>query len=126
MFLVLPNLDLSHPTIQALSPLQFYSAFDISVRTTHVCPQHLGPLANSLEDLTRRENRIAHDVSGAWPMLATPNRPFPSLFWRGLLVPQGSVATPGPTERGVSAAWTTMATACRTTSVKRGTLAATT
>ena len=96
VFLVLPNLDLSHPTIQALSPLQFYSAFDISVRTTQSAPSTWGRLANSLEDLTRRENRIAHDVSGAWPTLVTPNRPFPSLFWRGLLVPQGTVATPGP------------------------------
>ena len=52
-------------------------------------------MANSLEDLTRRENRIAHNVSGAYPLLVTPNRSFPSLFWRGLLVPQGSVATMG-------------------------------
>ncbi|MHB8864037.1 MAG: PulJ/GspJ family protein [Pirellulaceae bacterium] len=96
VFLVLPNVDLSHPTIQALSPLQFFSAFDLSVRTTGTSPTW-GRVANSLEDLTRRENRIAHDMSGAWPpTAATSNRPFPSLFWRALLVPQGSVATMGP------------------------------
>jgi prepilin-type N-terminal cleavage/methylation domain-containing protein len=97
VFLVLPNLDLSDPTIQALSPLQFYSAFDLSVRTLYdpSVPNIWGRAANSLEDLTRRENRIAHDVSGAYPSLVTPNRPFPSLFWRALLVPQGSVATLG-------------------------------
>ena len=96
VFLVLPNLDLSHPTIQALSPLQFFSGFDLSVRTTQGGPNIWGRLANTLEDLTRRENRIAHDVSGANPLLVTPNRPFPNLFWRGLMVPHGSAPTPGP------------------------------
>lgn len=101
-FLVLPNLDLSDSIVNAwdvpvstLSPLQFYSAFDISVRTTQAGAAW-GRVANSLEDLTRRENRIAHDVSGAYPPSpTTPNRLFPFLFWRGLLVPQGSVATTG-------------------------------
>ncbi len=99
-FLVLPNLDLSHPTIQALSPVEFYSTFDISVRTTQVSGSSWERVANSLGDLTRRENRIAHDVSGAYPSPTTPNRPFPSLFWRGLLVPQGAVAT-----KGMDGAW---------------------
>jgi type II secretory pathway pseudopilin PulG len=98
VLLVLPNLDLTHPTIQAMSPLQFYSTFDLSVRTTQIDPSTWARLPNSLNDLARRENRIAHDVSGAYPTygsLLTPNRPFPSLLWRALLVPQGSVVTPG-------------------------------
>jgi len=95
VFLVLPNIDLSHPTIQALSPLQFYSTFDLSVRTTMPAANTWMRVPNSLEDLTRRENRIAHDVSGSYPILTTPNRTFPSHFWRGLLAPAGSVATLG-------------------------------
>lgn len=101
VFLVLPNLDLSHPSIQALSPLQFYSAFDLSVRTTQTSPNTWIRTANSLKDLTQRENRIAHDVSGAYPSRLTPSRFLPdpiwraSPLWRGLLVPQGSVITPG-------------------------------
>ena len=94
-FLVLPNLDLTDSTIQALSPLQFHSAFDISVRTTMTSANTWARLPNSLEDLALRENRIAHDVSGSYPLLNTPNRQFPSLFWRGLLAPQGAVPTPG-------------------------------
>ncbi len=112
VFLVLPNLDLSHPTIQALSPLQFYSAFDISVRTTQSAPDTWGRLANSLEDLTRRENRIAHDVSGAWPTLVTPEPAVPVVCsgadcWF-LKAPWRLRAR---TVRGVSMVWTTTAMA---------------
>ena len=95
VLLVLPNLDLSDPTIQAMSPLQFYSNFDVSVRTTQLSPNSWVRVANSLEDLSKRENRIVHDVSGAYPSLTTPNRTFPSVLSRALLAPQGSVVTVG-------------------------------
>jgi hypothetical protein len=93
VFLVLPNLDLSHPTIQALSPLQFYSAFDLSVRTVQpdLSVSQWVRTPNSLKDLTQRENRIAHDVSGGHPDPVTPSAPFPYPLRRPLLVPQGSV-----------------------------------
>ena len=66
------------------------------MRTIEAGPNTWGRVANSLEDLTRRENRIAHDVSGAYPT-AGHSEPAVSLslFWRGLLVPQGSVADDG-------------------------------
>lgn len=99
VLLIRPDLDLSDPTIQAMSPLQFYSTFDVSVRTTQIGPATWKRVPNSLNDLARRENRIAHDVSGAYPTyggLATPNQPFPFPLRRELLVPQGSVVTPPP------------------------------
>ncbi|MBM4093938.1 MAG: prepilin-type N-terminal cleavage/methylation domain-containing protein [Planctomycetes bacterium] len=95
VFLVLPNLDLTDPSIQTLSSLQFYSAFDISVATVETGPGVWTRRANSLEDLTRRENRIAHYGSGAFPVIPPPSRSYPYHFWRALLAPQGTVITYG-------------------------------
>jgi prepilin-type N-terminal cleavage/methylation domain-containing protein len=84
--LVLPNLDLSDPAIQALTAEEFFSAFDISVRMEQDQSGNLRRVPNTLEDLSRRENRVAHNVSAGFPNV---------LVHRGLLVPRGSVITMG-------------------------------
>ncbi len=98
--LIVPNLDLTHPTIQALAPGQFYSTFDLSVRMSPGVAGVWAKTANSLEDLTKRENRIAHRITGGFPVdpaspISEIDRVFPFPLSRALLVPQGSIVTPG-------------------------------
>jgi len=101
-FLILPALDLTDPSVLQLTPGQFYAAFDISAATREVLPmtspRTWARQANTLESLTQRENRTAHNVSGGYPLDPTGvtiNRPFPYQLSRALLVPQGTVVTRG-------------------------------
>lgn len=101
-FLILPELDLSDPTVLQLPPGQFYAAFDISAAIREVlpatAPRTWAKQANTLETLGQRENRTAHNVSGGYPLDLTDvtiNRPFPYQISRALLVPQGTVVTRG-------------------------------
>ncbi len=98
--LIIPNLDLTHPTVETLSPGQFYAAFDLSVRMTSPGGGSWPKIANSLEDLTKRENRIAHRISGGFPVdpasaIPAIDRVYPFPLSRALLVPQGTIVTPG-------------------------------
>lgn len=109
-FLVLPNINLSDASIQSLSPGQFYNAFDISVRyQQNASSGAWEKYANSLQDLSRRENRIAHNVAGGYPIDPTDAlvvRQHPYFLSRALLVPQGTVVTFGddgaPGDAGVN------------------------
>jgi len=100
--LILPNLDLSDPDVRALTPGQFFHGFDVSVAISQTAPASWVKNANSLDDLTRRENRTAHYNAGGYPItsadppMVQPAIPFPFRISRALLVPQGSVITPGP------------------------------
>ncbi len=97
VFLVLPNLDISDADIQALTPGQFYHGFDVSVRYQQVSG-NWGKLPNSLETLSLRENRTGHQVAGGFPVAPAGvlvNQAFPYPLSRALLVPQGTVMTPG-------------------------------
>ncbi len=97
VFLVLPTLDISDPDIQALTPGQFYHGFDVSVRYQQMSGSWT-KLPNSLETLSLRENRTGHQIAGGFPVdTADPlvNQPFPYRLSRALLVPQGTVITPG-------------------------------
>ncbi len=100
VFLVLPQLDLSDSDIQALTPGQFYSGFDVSIRYQETSPGSgtWVKFANSLETLTLRENRIGHQVAGGFPVApgAFANQSFPYRLSRALLTPQGTVMTVGP------------------------------
>jgi type II secretory pathway pseudopilin PulG len=109
-FLVLPNINLGDASIQSLSPGQFYNAFDISVRYQQNANSGAWEkYANSLQDLSRRENRIAHNVAGGYPIDPTDAlvvRQHPYFLSRALLVPQGTVVTLGddgaPGDAGVN------------------------
>jgi prepilin-type N-terminal cleavage/methylation domain-containing protein len=107
VFLVLPSLDLSDPDIQALPPNLYYSAFDVS--TSLQWNSNAGTwnkTANSLETVTLRQNRVAHNGYPLDPTdpLALPDESllptFPYRLSRALLIPQGSVVT-----RGEDLAW---------------------
>jgi prepilin-type N-terminal cleavage/methylation domain-containing protein len=99
VLLVRPDLDLSDASIQALTQVQLYSAFDISVRRLMPTDPWM---ANSLEDLTKRANRMAHAVLSPNSPPTAPDGSFPVAMSRGLLVPQGSIVTQGPdTQWGV-------------------------
>jgi hypothetical protein len=103
--LIIPNLDISSATIQAMTPGQFYAANDLSVRMTSPGGGVWTKIANSLEDLTKRENRIAHRISGGYPVnpanpISEIDRTFPFPVSRALLVPQGTIVT-----RGADGAW---------------------
>ncbi len=98
VFLVMPNLDITTDgDIQALTPGQFYHGFDISVRYQQVGGSWTR-LPNSLESLALRENRTAHQIAGGWPVDSSGSmvsQAFPYRLSRALLVPQGTVITPG-------------------------------
>ncbi len=94
VFLVLPNLDLSDPHIQALPPSILYSAFDVSTGLQrNSTTGALERFANSLETVALRQNRVAHIpiIDPTDPLLT-----FPYQLSRALLIPQGSEVTKGP------------------------------
>ncbi len=97
VFLVLPNLDLSDPNIQALLPGEFYHGFDVSVRYEQQSSGNWVRYPNSLETLALRQNRTGHQVAGGYPVGAGPfiSQAFPYPLSRALLVPQGTVIASG-------------------------------
>lgn len=99
IFLVLPNLDISDPSIQNLSPGQFYNGFDVSVRyqSEQGSTSYGGftKYPNSLQTLSLRQNRTGHHVSGAFPILPSDQdsvivQTFPYPLSPTLLAPQGT------------------------------------
>ncbi len=97
VFLVLPDLDLSDPDVQALLPGRFFHGFDVSVRYQPNGAGGFTKVANSLQTLSLRQYRTAHFVAGAFPVNGGPliQQPFPYQLTRVLLAPQGTVMTPG-------------------------------
>lgn len=102
-FLVLPNLDIfSDPDIQALTPGQFYGAFDLSVRYVDVGGT-FRKITNSLQTLSIRQNRTAHHISGGMPIDPSSGaatwlaQSFPHPLSRALLIPKGTVLVPDDT-----------------------------
>ncbi len=98
IFLILPNLDLSAPNIQSLTPGQFFHGFDLSIRYQKTAPNTFTKLPNSLQTLSLRQNRVGHYVGGAFPVSgagAIIEQPFPYRLTRALLAPQGTAMTPG-------------------------------
>lgn len=96
-FLVLPNLDITDPGLQTLTPGQFFSGFDLSIRYQETTPSTYLKIPNSLQTLSLRENRTGHQIAGATPVSVPGalNQPFPYRLSRALLAPQGTALTPG-------------------------------
>lgn len=96
VLLVRPDLDISSDvTIQSLSAAQFYSSFDLSTSRRRTPTNTWIRVPNSLEDLTKRANRVAHDILSLNTPPTAPDQSFPVAMSRGLLVPQGSTVVPG-------------------------------
>ncbi len=97
VFLVLPDFPISHASFQALTPGQFYSGFDLSVRYQQTGPGVYTKFMNSLQTLSLRENRTGHQVGGAFPAGGGPLvvQSFPYRLTRALLAPQGTAMTSG-------------------------------
>jgi len=97
VFLILPSLDLSDPEIQRLSPSVYYQAFDVSTSLQWNATEGIwNKTANSLETVSLRQNRVAHNgypVDEPTDPSLLPTFPYP--LSRALLIPHGSMLFKG-------------------------------